>query len=196
MSELRTNRIIPTAGISTNGGGGIIQVVSHHKTDAAEYPLDGTDIVAGEELNIGLSVTINIQGASNKVLLMGHISHNCDDNQQAHFNLLRNAVGSDYNTVANTDGGIVKGAAGGSQWRCFVTAQANQDHLDDWAIMTTPFYYLDSPGCTGLISYSIILIGGVSGSKKIWINRGERDNANTHYDGRASSNITAMEVCA
>ena len=192
-SELRTNRIIPTAGVPTNGGGGIIQVVSHHKTDAAEYPLDGTDIVAGEELNIGLSVTINIQGASNKVLLMGHISHNCDDNQQAHFNLLRH---SEYTTVANTDGGIVKGAAGGSQWRCFVTAQANQDHLDDWAIMTTPFYYLDSPGCTGLTSYSIILIGGVSGSKKIWINRGERDNANTHYDGRASSNITAMEVCA
>ena len=81
-SELRTNRIIPTAGVPTNGGGGIIQVVSHHKTDAAEYPLDGTDIVAGEELNIGLSVTINIQGASNKVLLMGHISHNCCNSQQ------------------------------------------------------------------------------------------------------------------
>jgi hypothetical protein len=196
VSELRTNRIIPTAGISTNGGGGIIQVVSHHKTDAAEYPLDGSNVVAGEELDIGLSLTINIQCASNKVLLMGHISHNCDDNQQAHFNLLRNAVGSDYNTVANTDGGIVKGAAGGSQWRCLVSAQANQDHLDNWAIVTSPFYYLDSPGCTGLISYSIILIGGVGGSKKIWINRGERDEANTHYDGRASSNITAMEVCA
>ena len=34
-SELRVDKIIPTSGVPTGGGGGIIQVVSTTKTDAA-----------------------------------------------------------------------------------------------------------------------------------------------------------------
>lgn len=190
MSELRTDRIIPTAGAPTNGGGAIIQVVSTHLTAAGQF---GTP-TGGEVIDIGLNVTIDIQSVSNKVLLMGHISHNCDNNQQAHFNLVRTPnLG-----ITTADGGIVTGDPGpGTQWRTFVTAQANQDHLDNWAIVTTPFYYLDSPGVRGPTTYKMKLVMGTSNTGKYcWINRGERDEAQTHYDGRASSNITAMEVCA
>ena len=62
MSELRTNRNVPRNGLVTNAMGGIIQTV-HVSYDS---PFD-TTTTGG--VDTGLTATINMQSASNKLLI-------------------------------------------------------------------------------------------------------------------------------
>ena len=62
MSELRTNRIVPRNGLVANAMGGIIQTV-HVSYDS---PFD-TTTTGG--VDTGLTATINMQSASNKLLI-------------------------------------------------------------------------------------------------------------------------------
>ena len=62
MSELRPNRIVPRNGLVTNAMGGIIQTV-HVSYDS---PFD-TTTTGG--VDTGLTATINMQSASNKLLI-------------------------------------------------------------------------------------------------------------------------------
>ena len=52
-SELRVDKIVPTTGVPTNGGGGIVQVVSVTKTDAESLKSNNT-----EQLIPGMQATI------------------------------------------------------------------------------------------------------------------------------------------
>ena len=62
-SELRVDKIIPTGGVPTGGGGGIIQVKNTLKTDTfTTQSTSFTDVT-------GLSVTITASSASNKILV-------------------------------------------------------------------------------------------------------------------------------
>ena len=63
-SELRVDKIIPTTGAPTNGGGGIIQVVQAVKTDAEELSSTTT-----EQLITGMQATITPKFATSKVLV-------------------------------------------------------------------------------------------------------------------------------
>ena len=54
-SELRVDKIIPTTGAPTNGGGGIVQVVFVEKSDAESLTSNST-----LQLIPGLSATIHL----------------------------------------------------------------------------------------------------------------------------------------
>ena len=191
MSELRTNKIVPRDGLPSGNsgdfsGGGIIQIVTKFKKDAQVISGSG-NVTQNQEVNIpGLSLTIKPSRSSNLVWVQGFVSHNCNDNQQAHFFVSRN--GTNVSPIGD--------AGGGSQKRAFVSAQGNQDYMGNWVVKNTPFWFMDNPATTSAVTYQVGAIMGVSNSKYLYVNRSERDSSGTGYDLRAVSNITAWEVSA
>ena len=191
MSELRTNKIVPRDGLpsGTSGdfsGGGILQIVTKFKKDAQIISGSG-NVTQNQEYPItGLSVVIKPSRSSNLVWVQGFVSHNCNDNQQAHFYVSRN--GTNITPIGD--------AGSGSQKRAFVSAQGNQDYMGNWVIKNTPFWFMDNPATTSTVTYQVGAIMGVTNSQYLWINRGQRDQSGTGYDYRAVSNITAWEVSA
>ena len=191
MSELRTNKIVPRDGLpsETSGdfsGGGVIQIVTKFKKDTQIISGSG-NVTQNQEYDItGLSVVIKPSRSSNLVWVQGFISHNCNDNQQAHFYVKRN--GTNVTPIGD--------AGSGSQKRAFVSAQGNQDYMGNWVVKNTPFWFMDNPATTSTVTYQVGAIMGVSNSQYLWINRGERDTSGTGYDYRAVSNLTAWEVSA
>ena len=69
-SELRVDKIIPTAGVPTGGGGGIVQIVQTIKTDVYTNNVNDTwlDIT-------GLSVTITPKFNTSKILVSVSYTH-------------------------------------------------------------------------------------------------------------------------
>ena len=189
MSELRTNRIVPRDGLpsGTSGdfsGGGILQIVTKFKKDAQIISGSG-NVTQNQEYPItGLSVVIKPSRSSNLVWVQGFVSHNCNDNQQASFYVSRN--GTNVTPIGD--------AGSGNQKRVFVSAQGNQDYHSDWVIKNTPFWFMDNPATTSAVTYQVGAIMGVTNSKYLYVNRGERDQSGTGYDYRAVSNITAWEI--
>ena len=191
MSELRTNKIVPRDGIpsGTSGdfsGGGVIQIVTKFKKDAQIISGSG-NVTQNQEYPItGLSVSIKPSRSSNLVWVQGFVSHNCNDNQQAHFYVSRN--GTNVTPIGD--------AGSGSQKRAFVSAQGNQDYMGNWVVKNTPFWFMDNPATTSAVTYQVGAIMAVSNGQYLWINRSERDQSGTGYDLRAVSNITAWEISA
>jgi hypothetical protein len=69
-SELRVDRIIPTTGIPTGGGGGIIQVVNHESSSTQTVTAtSSTDITA-------MTTTITRKNADSKILVYHSASIN------------------------------------------------------------------------------------------------------------------------
>ena len=186
MSELRTNKIVPRDGIpdtssGTRNGGGILQVVYAQKKDTQTI----TSPTAGADIDIsGLSFTIKPSRSSSLILLQATIHHFVDGGNQMGFILKAN-----NSTITDA---LADADSGGSK-SVFASAQGNQDHLDSWVVSSTSFSYLHAPATTSAITYKICAnMATTSGTS--YINRGERDQNSTHYDYRAVSSITGMEV--
>ena len=187
MSELRTNKIVPRDGLpaassGTRNGGGILQVVYAQKKDTQSI----SSPTAGADVNIsGLSFTIQPSRSSSLILLQATIHHFVDGNNQMGF--LIKANGS---TISDALGDA---DSGGSSKSVFASAQGNQDFMDNWTLSNTSFSYLHAPATTSAITYQLCLnMATTSGTS--YINRSERDYDGTHYDYRAVSSFTGMEV--
>ena len=130
-SELRVDKIIPTAGVPTGGGGSIIQTVQTVKTDAfttTSQPF--TDIT-------GLSATITPKFSTSKILISYTLS--ISSNGFPMFKLLR----------GSTD--IFVGDAASNRVRCFFGGYMGGLH----AGLTLPVSgnFLDSPSTTSATTY-------------------------------------------
>ena len=69
-SELRVDKIIPTGGVPTGGGGGIIQVV-HASTQTGQSQSFSTNSFA----DTGLSASITPTRSDSKILVTGYLSY-------------------------------------------------------------------------------------------------------------------------
>ena len=56
-SELRVNRIIPTAGVPTNGGGGIIQVKQTVRTDTYSITCGAHTTASSDAIQVEITPT-------------------------------------------------------------------------------------------------------------------------------------------
>ena len=72
-SELRVDKIIPTAGVPTGGGGGIIQIKQAYKTDQTTMSSTSMADISG------LSVSITPKFTTSKILVTAHVYAGCDD---------------------------------------------------------------------------------------------------------------------
>ena len=172
MSELRTNRIVPRDGMVSGAAGGIIQLVSATKTDPFNTTSTSyTDVT-------GLSATINIQSASSKVFVLITACGNTNGSK-GYGQIVRDSTAI---AIGNADGSKVRAtfdmnnAGSGNRGQSYVGQ------------------ILDSPNTTNAVTYKL-QVRHENGSGDVFINR-IADTNDSAVNGRYSSTITLMEICA
>ena len=145
-SELRVDKIIPTTGAPTGGGGGIIQVVQTIKKDqftTANTTSNYTDIT-------GLNVTITPKFNTSKILIECSI-YNSNANAVNFFRVLRG------NTFIEQPSGTSSSGAGYNAHGFAYFDHSFQD--------TTVIKILDSPATTSSTTYKVqMAVTGATGT--------------------------------
>ena len=172
-SELRVDKIIPTAGVPTGGGGGIIQVVQSTRTD--------TDSTSSSTFADVLTVSITPKSNTSKFLLFGDLK-----------------IGYSSYTAAvmwkfvrdSTD--LFIGDADGSRTRCTWGLEDGHNNSATFQLDATNGTFLDSPNTTSAITYKVQWAAKQATG---YLNRTGSDGNSSGYP-RTASSLTVMEVSA
>jgi len=202
-SQIRVDSIVPTTGVPTGGGGGIVQVVQSTKTDTASV----TGPTFGD---VGLSATITPKSSSNKILVLVQAN-------------IGGSVGYDMKTrLMRGNTPIHIGDAAGSRVR--TTTTVTQSYTDTFTNTNYQTFnadqaninYLDSPSFSvgDTLTYKIQMASYntansiASNNYTVYINRNGADldasnlqaygypvgTTGSGFDGRGASSIILMEV--
>ena len=177
-SELRVDKIVPTDGVPTGGGGGIIQVKQTLKTDSFHTTSQSyTDIT-------GMTVSITPKFNTSKILLQCNIQFGGALNLYAPVRLLRDSTHIGQSTVYS-----------GSQTNATFSLNLTDvsGTASQYKIFSTVYQILDSPATTSEVTYKLQVSSWVG--RNFYINRSEQDSGAAWTHG-ASSSMTAMEVSA
>ena len=170
-SELRVDRIVPTTGVPTGGGGGIVQVKSVTKTDG-DFSTSSSSYIDVT----GLSVSITPTRADSKILIFANLHGVGDSSTQAYFRFMRDSTA----ICVGTSVGSRVSATLGSMY----TDQSNDTN-------SCSQHFLDSPSTTSAVTYKIQ--ARTQGAGSLYLNRSATD-ANAATSGRFTSSLTVMEV--
>ena len=152
--------------------GSVIQVVSTTKDDT--YTMSSTTFATVT----GLSATITPIATSSKVFVIASVMAGHDqDNGHSYLRL---------HDSDNTYAGFPTASSPGSRTGAFCVLNTTATGQMESYTMS----YLHSPSTTSAITYNV----HASSSATIFINRSDRDNDASNFDGRAFSTITLMEV--
>ena len=134
-SELRVDRIVPTTGAPTNGGGGIVQVVEVTSDTRTDFSSTASDWTA-----TGFSASITPITSNSKILVMVSTSMylNTDDNTGG-LTVFRNGT---TNLGGSTDQGL----------RPFYMFYGGSTHDFQYPVF---MQHLDSPATTSSTSYEV-----------------------------------------
>ena len=184
MSQIKVNSIIPTAGVPTGGGGGIIKVVSVSDTIREST---GTISVSSSYVDTPFTVDITPASTSNKILISGFFMGEPASNEHQLMFAVKRAISGGATTT-------IEGASSGSRGTCI--SVPNQGYFAD-NNDSTPFNIsfnglLDSPSTTSAVTYTMV-VRLASGSGTLYYNRTVNDG---NYDSieRGLSWLTVMEV--
>ena len=159
------------------GGGKIGQVVSTTKSDTWSQSTSGNTYYNPT----GFSRTITPSASTSKILVMCTASFSGTKNYEMAGKLLRAVGGSDTE--------LLRGDAGGSRGRAFLSKRTNE--TQDFANFSMTF--LDSPSTTSEITYKVM--GALESSATLYLNRGF-DDSDDSGEWRTASSIVCMEVLA
>ena len=137
-SELRVDKIIPTGGVPTGGGGGIVQVKQIQHSQYIKY--DTNSFTAGTKADSSTgdySITITPKFNTSKILLSFTAMYDSYAGQRNYVTIYRSIGGG---TASN----IVGGRGLVEIW--------NNDHRIQ---ATCTGQYLDSPSTTSAITYTV-----------------------------------------
>ena len=184
-SELRVDKIVPTDGVPTNGGGGIIQVVQVVKTDSESLTSTNT-----EQLITGMEATITPKFNTSKILVQIVLNASVGGSFAGHYAVLKR--GSTSICIGDT------GNAG--QSRATLSLSTPNHFTGSNSNLYGPgqscINFLDSPATTSAVTYGLYHrdASGGGGTNNLYINRGA-GNDQAYYN-RTASTITLMEVSA
>ena len=157
-SELRVDKIIPTGGIPTGGGGGIIQIVQGSTTTR-------TATSSSTYQASTLSCTITPKFSTSKIYIT--LGGDANSNGSAHDMLLtyyRDIGGGGYSNIAPNGPSDSNGATQ-NYGLCNVYGAASRIHVP----MAMPF--LDSPNTTSSVTYKVY-IRSTNGTVEYPVNNG------------------------
>ena len=169
-SELRVDKIIPTGGVPTGGGGGIVQVV--HQTRTTSFTTTNT---AYQDF---MSVSITPKFNTSKMLVRYGL-----------YSSTNGDVAHTYSSMFRNDTIIGNATDAGNR-----TAASSVHNTATQQMTFGGSEHLDSPATTSAITYKIKVKS--SNGQTVTFNRSYRDNNAGAYDGRAVSFLTVMEVSA
>jgi len=177
-SELRVDKIIPTGGIPTGGGGGVIQVVQKlFTTQFTSSVYAYTDVT-------GFTLDITPKFNTSKILCLGHIAGNGTSNTRALYRLFRTVSGGSGVSLGVGTGSI------GNRAPCLGTIYTT----DDESTVTFGYTVLDSPATTNSINYKIQISNG-NNTNSSYLNRTSAWS-NNYAHGAPASSLTLMEISA
>ena len=165
-SELRVDKIIPTTGAPTGGGGGIIQVVHATATVGVAQNFSTNSFA-----DTGLSASITPTRSDSKILITGFVSWyvGLNGNGNAEWNF----------AVCNSSNNILDGASADTQGYRFNELYAQSGKH--------PINFLHSPSTTSAFTYKIRMNAKQS-------NQSGALYAQINNTGNNISRITLMEV--
>jgi hypothetical protein len=167
-SQIRVDSIVPTTGVPTGGGGGIVQCVQEVLTSTVT-------VTSTSFTDVGLSATITPRSNSNKILVIADISSSGANGNYILFQLVRGST----NIYLGTDSKTYVAS------KAFYPFAPNTD--DGSAVGNTNMFFLDSPATTSPTTYKVqVRVTSNTGT----IN-GRDDN-----DTCLASSLTLMEVSA
>ena len=187
MSQLKVNSIVPTAGVASGGGGGIVQVVQKIKTSAY-----GASIGSSGTVPTGMFQTITTKTDTSKVLILVNMTLLVDGSYNGSgWSLMRNS-GTD-----NVSGGteIFIGDADGSRDRRTMGMQGPNKQTAALNGFSCGTQFVDTPGSAGAYTYFVKFFDTVSSDNFFYLNRGYNDSNNSNQP-RSTSSITLIEVSA
>jgi len=159
-SELRVDRIIPTSGVPTNGGGGILQVmpvyglantlVTSTTTSYASMGLSGTITPLRTDSKIYISIN---------VMFGGDVDNDSQGYVSAGFNV-RRAIAGGSPTDIFTMGGSTEVLDLGGQSR----------------FKTTNWNFIDSPNTTSQVTYDMEYKTANSAGRSLFVGRSSLPN--------------------
>ena len=176
-SELRVDKIVPVDGVTSSGGGGIVQVQSTTKTDTFNMPSNDTNF----HTVTGLSVTITPKFSTSKILVMYDMNWSAIDGHCS-CRLMRDSTP------------IKVGDASGNKTQ--VTGQIHYVSGDQYDLQNVSGTHLDSPSTTSAVTYSLQVGTPYNSNYELYVNYHAEDGANLAWQGRGASSITVMEVSA
>ena len=173
MSQLKVNSIIPTSGVASGQGGGIIQTITAHKTNTFSHNTSAfTDIT-------GLSLDITPVAPSSKFNINISLCVGGETNSFPAFRLRRNGT---TNITLGTDGAVGTNVTFGHR-----IVHNTDVHQLGYTFIDTPTY---SVGDT--LTYNI-RVASLHSSLNVKINRLE-NNVTATYAQYGTSTITVQEV--
>ena len=173
-TTLNTDRIIPTGGVPTGGGGGIIQVVQNIKTDTGSSSVDG-----GALTNHVLTQAITPKFNTSKVLVEFNVMVSSDS--------AMNRLGA----VLTRNGTPIGVADDTGDNKTENTVCINAPNTNEPYNLCGKF--LDSPATTSSVTYGVKIRTGTSSTITIYFNR-QGTESNNIYIMRGTSALTLMEV--
>ncbi len=188
-SELRVDKIIPTTGVPTGGGGGIVQVVSTNVDSTSEITLSNQ---YSYYPITPLDTTITTVGANSKILVTAGIGG--EANHEDYYLAFRcgRVVGGSLSI-------IFRGADAGSRTTCL--AMGNTGYFADDQNSTTAYNsfanMLDSPNQPAgtAITYRFFVSTLAGNNATYFLNRTVNTGDSQSYE-RTFSYLTLMEVSA
>ena len=176
-SELRVDKIIPTAGVPTGGGGGIVQVKS---TTITNYFTNDQETFADVT---GVTVTITPKFNTSKILVHCSAGVFVDGHNNSAYEWSLHLKRGSTLIGGNTQSGKFRGTnvlcSGINSPECAVTGT---------------FFYMDSPATTSAVTYNLCLQGGESTTYGVC--RSQYSSNNNNFTNSSGTNITLMEISA
>jgi hypothetical protein len=189
MSQLKVNSIIPTAGVASGAGGGIVQVVQKVKTSAYAASIGSTETVP-----TGMFQTITTKTDTSKVLVFVNMTLMVGASYNGSQWKLRRNSGTDDVTVSGSSN-IFVGDADGSRDQAtmgMTGPTSSTAALNGFSCVTQ---FLDTPGNAGAYTYFVAFRDTVASDNFFYLNRGFNDSDNQNQP-RSTSSITLIEVSA
>ena len=177
-SELRVDKIIPTGGIPTGGGGGVIQVVQ--KLFTTQFT---SNVYVYADVT-GFSVDITPKFSTSKILCVGHISGHGTPNTRALYRLVRTISGGSGVPLGEGNDNI------GNRAPCLGTLYSGDTESPE----NFGYTVLDSPATTNSINYKIQISNG-NNTQQSYVNRAQ-GWTNSYAHGAPASSLTLMELSA
>ena len=181
-SELRVDKIIPTTGVPTGGGGGVIQIVEVGHT--TEHAITQTSTSSPQQI---FSASITPKFSTSKIRIELNIFAYHENYHDGHIGLFKN---SDTNVITGTSQGSYSDKSS-----IMVRQGTFEDQSSDYQCNPTYYSYLDTAGTTSAITYRIKGLTSNSGYPT-YINRAlSRGQSNSNFP-KLRSSLTLTEISA
>ena len=142
-SELRVDKIIPTSGVPTGGGGGIVQVKQSTHSNYIKYNTNSFTAGTKADSSTGdYSITITPKFNTSKILVTFNSMYDSYQNQRTYITLYRTVAGATATHVLGDNAGANRGMV-----EIYQNSTRIQAHCSG--------QFLDEPSTTNAVTYTV-----------------------------------------